>query len=254
MPQLMRKHKFGIAAKENPCIHRPVLALITLLDGTNAAMFHVEHCGNRKWQYQLRFPASRAAELRQWGETENAAGETETAPLADPTVIVECRWRWADDVPAGVVALPEPWQDAAPHEWGESTAEFHVIVREPRDFQQDPLLHVGGRVRQMPISFELCMPRRLAAQQEQEIITVTGRAMGFGPATVLREVGEFVSRNDAFSISNAGPSQVTLLPVPPCAPASRPFTGTVAVRLGKLPPEEIEQLKAYVAAQPPDPA
>jgi hypothetical protein len=235
-----------IASKGIPCIYQEVLALITLLDGANAAMFHVEHCGNRKWQYQIRWPLSRAAEYQEWSAVREAAGEKALEPLMDPTVITEVRWRWADVPPDGEVFPEEPWQDAVPHEWGESKAWFHVILKQPRDFRVDPLVHAAGRVRAHPIAFELTMPARLAAQSGKEAFTVSGRALGFGPASVLREAGEFVSANDAFSISNAGGSQVTLLPVPPRVPAALPFLGTVAVKVGRLTDEEIELLRAHV--------
>ena len=75
----------------------PVLALITHLDGANAQLFHVEHCGNRKWQYQIRWPDSRVEDYREWQPLRSTSGEKAIEPLLDPTVIAEVRWRWANE-------------------------------------------------------------------------------------------------------------------------------------------------------------
>ncbi len=245
-----------------------VLALITQLDGANAQLFHVEHCGNRKWQYQARWPDSPAPEYRDWGPVRSAAGDRALEPLMDPNVICEVRWRWNDDLPPDgegdlapwesdpssltsdpLSSLYAGWQDAAPHEWGPITASFHVIVKQPRDFRADPLVHAAGLVRGFPVAFQVVMPARVVALARQEILTLTGTALAPGPAAVLRESGEFVSVNDAFSISNEGSSQVTLLPVAARPPSALPPGPCYAVRLGVLPPEEIDLLRSYVADQ-----
>ena len=225
-----------------------MLALITKLDGTNALLFHVEHCGKQAWQYQACWPASRLAALQDWSPSRAVTGERAIEPLADPNVPVLVRWRRVAAAGGEGDAPPEePWQDAQPREWGEATVSFHVIVKQPRDFRADPLVHATALVRGLPIAFELVMPRRMVAESGQEILTVSGTALGAGPATVFREPGEFSTSNAAFAISNAGPSQVTLHPVPARPPESLPFSGTYAVKLGTLPPEEIELLRAYVA-------
>ena len=267
MLQLTSKANFSIAAINFRCNHRAVLALITLLDGANAQLFHVEHCGNRNWLYQIRFPDSRESAYGEWGPLRRAAGEKALEPLLDPTVVPEVRWAWeeveggelivdgqsADSSSSPSTLNPPPstsWSAAIPHEWGDASGSFHVIVREPRDFREDPLIHASAMVRGTPACFELVMPRRRVAESGVEILTVQGTALGgAGPGSVLREAGEFATTTAAFTISNAGPSQVALLPVAPKLPASLPFAGCYAVRLGTLPPEEIELLRAYVAQQ-----
>ncbi len=227
-----------------------MLAVITKLDGANVALFHMEHFGNRKWEFQLCWPGSHVAEFRDWSPPRPAAGELAVAALRDPNVTLLARWRWADDFCGeGEPPPEEPWQDGAPHEWGDATCEFHVIVSQPRDFQKDPHVQACALVRGIPVSFALLLPRRKVALEAPECFTLTGSAIGCGPGTVLREPGEFVSTNDAFSISNAAPSQATLLPVPAKVPESLPLTDLCGVRTGILPPEEIEMLRRYVAEQ-----
>ena len=253
-----------------------MLALITLLDGANAQLFHVEHCGNRKWQYQARWPASSAPEYRDWGPVRHATGERALEPLMDPNVICEVRWRWEEEpaaigdqgseigdaeappwenysssspIPDPRSPIPSPWITATPHEWGCITCDFHVIVKSPKDFRVDPLIHAAGLVRGFPVAFELTLPSRVVGLSGQEILTLSGTALSPGPAAVLRKPGEFTCTNEHFSVSSAAPSQVTLLPVAPRPPQALPSGPCYAVRLGILPPEEIELLRAYVAEQ-----
>lgn len=263
MPQLTSKIKLSIATNKNLCIYQAVLALITLLDGSNAAMFHVEHCGNRKWMYQCRWPQSSAPEYRDWGPLRKTTGDKALEPMMDPNVIVEVRWRWEDENPESRLQTPENpappsadsassldsglWSLASPRQWGMTTCDFHVIVRAARDFRVDPLIHAVAMVRGVPVSFELVMPPRGVAGEGQEILTVSGTSLDFGPSTVLREAGEFTVSTPAFTISNAGPSQVTLLPVDPAPPRALPFRRGIAVKIGTLPPEEIELLREYAA-------
>lgn len=245
-----------------------MLALITLLDGANAQLFHVEHCVNRKWQYQARWPASSAPEYRDWGPVRHATGERALEPLMDPNVICEVRWRWEEEIPevrhqmpeiseesappwdvTQESALPDLWTAATPHEWGTITCDFHVIVKSPKDFRVDPLIHAAGLVRGFPVAFELTLPARVVGLSGQEILTLSGTALSPSPAAVLRESGEFACTNEHFSVSSAAESQVTLLPVAPRPPQALPSGPCYAVRLGILPPEEIELLRAYVAEQ-----
>lgn len=241
-----------------------VLALITKLDGANFQMFHMEHSGNQKWSYQVRWPTSRVAEFAAWSPLRTATGNKVTLPLMDPTVPMEARWSWDDGTPAtpqtrrqqkSASSNPQSsianlqFAAAVPHEWGEATCDFHIIIKLLRDFRNDPLIHAAALVRREPCAFEIVMPRRLVAQDGPEILTVSGTALVSGPATVLRGEGEFTCVTDAFSISNAGASQVTLLPVEAAIPCSLPYVPSYAVKLGKLPPEEIELLRQYMAEQ-----
>ena len=237
-----------------------MLALITLLDGANAQLFHMEHCGNRTWQYQARWPASSAPEYRDWGPVRTATGERAIEPLMDPNVICEVRWRWETEKPEARIQNPEEedappretssldsclWTLACPHEWGAITCDFHVIVKSPKDFRVDPLIHAAGLVRGFPVAFELTLPSRVVALSGQEILTLSGTALSPGPAAVLREPGEFTCTNEHFSVSSAAASQVTLLPVVPRPPQALPSGPCYAVRLGILPPEEIELILAH---------
>ena len=229
---------------------RPVLALITHLDGANAQLFHVEHCGNREWQYQIRWPESRVAEYRDWQPQRSTSGERAIEPLLDPGVLCDVRWRWSENGSDGSEPpWQQPWQEARAHEWGDATAFFHVILKQPRDFRADPLVHAAALVRGLPVAFELAMPQRLAAQKGREVFAVPGTALCKGPGTVLREVGEFICVNDAFCISNAKPSQVALLPVRPRLPSALPYQGMFGVRVGCLSPDEVELLRVFAAAE-----
>lgn len=145
--------------------------------------------------------------------------------------------------------VPPEWSEALPHEWGSITCDFHVIIKCPKDFRIDPLIHAAGLVRGFPVAFELALPARVVALSGQEILTLSGTALSPGPSAVLRAAGEFTCTNDQFSVSNAAPSQVTLLPVAARSPQALPAGPCYAVRLGILPPEEIELLRAYVAEQ-----
>lgn len=221
-----------------------MLPLITRLDGTNGLLFHVEHWNKRNaWEYQVRWPESRVESLREWGEGVMVSEDHALFVLLDPTVAVEVRWRWG--WPGG------EWEDAALREWGSIECDFQVIVKERRDFREDPVLRVGAMVGSLPAGYDLTLPMRVV--EAGEMVGARGKAVHFGIGNVLREAGQFASGNAAFAISNVGPSQVTLLPAAGNIPESLPFLGTLAVRAGRLSESELVAFRDYLKTQPPLP-
>ncbi len=204
-----------------------MLALITKLDGSNALLFHVEHCSNRPWQYRRRLPDG------EWSSPVAAHGETTHFHLSESEQAgVQVEWRWPDG----------QWLAAQPHEFGIATATFQVeITGDGWDFRDGEGLRVGRLVRGNPAAFLLQMPpkRCLAG----EVFEVTGTSVSRGVGQVLRESGEFLYRDGRIGISNVGPSQVALLPVSTAIPGLLPFTGTFLVASGRLSETEIQLLK-----------
>jgi len=212
-----------------------VLALVTILDGANALMFHMEHC-LRSWEYRARWPDSGVEGLRDWQRTRTVAGDSAALVLADLTAGLEVEWRWFEKDEDG------PWEAAVPHVFGEAEASFVVELLAERDFGPDPAIRAMAMVRGYPACFDIQVPKR--RYPAGAVIAARGAAVNRGPGVVLREPGEFACGNAAFRISNVAASQGALLAAPqgPSLPGENPFRGGFFVKAGRLAPDEIELL------------
>lgn len=213
-----------------------MLALITILDGASALLFHVERASTgERWEYRVRWPESRESSLRDWQRVREAQGEGVFVPLADQSVPMEAEWR-ADE--------SGEWEAAVPHEFGEAKADFVVEMLQDRNFTADPVLRVMALVRGQPACFDLTMPSEMVRAGLK--LEVQGVALSRGPGCVLREPGEFAAANDAFRVVNAGIGQGALLRCAgPAVPRAVPHRGSFFVRAGRLPADEIEKLLEY---------
>lgn len=213
-----------------------MLALISVLDGASALLFHVEHASkSNPWQYRVRWPESVNAGLRDWQRVRTVEGEGVFVPLLDQGAAVDAEWREDKD---------GEWQAAVHHEFGDAAATFGVEMLQDRDFTADPVLRVMALVRGQPACFDLTMPKEMV--RAGRWLEVTGVALNRGPGCVLREAGEFAAANDAFRVVNTGPGQGALLRVAgPALPAANPYRGSFFVRAGRLPAEEIAKLLEY---------
>lgn len=205
-----------------------VLALIAILDETNALLFHVEHSDNRAWEFHIRQGGG------EWSAALPCAEESAVVPLSHATAPVEAEWRWKDE---------EEWNAAVPHAFGAAAqCEFYVRAED----RHEPMLgdfRVCAAVRGQPSAWVLQMPQHTLAADGPENLTVTGISVCQGIGQVLRAEGEFQCKGGGFTVMNAGPSQAALLPVDSAVPGCLPFRGVFMVRTGRLTDEEIELLK-----------
>lgn len=215
-----------------------MLALVTILDGASALLFHVEQSGgDDPWQYRVRWPESSEVSLRDWQRVRTVQGEGVFVPLADQAAAIEAEWR-TDAEGEG------EWQAAVLHEFGEAKAGFVVEMLQDRDFTADPVLRVMALVRGQPACFDLTMPKEMV--RSGRVLDMEGVAVNRGPGCLLREAGEFAAANDAFRVLNSGPGQGALLKAAGAAlPGAVPYRGSFFVRAGRLPAAEIEKLLEY---------
>lgn len=209
-----------------------MLALIAYLDGVNAQLFHVEHCDNDSWEY--RFLGADG----EWCPAVPATGDEAIFALPHATAEVRAEWR-----PTGADA-PGEWIPAVPHIYGPAECDFLVRVREPSPhFLSDPVARVCGVVRSHASAWLLDMPRRVLAADGPENLRVRGASCCTGIGQIIRAEAEFQCADSNFSVINAGPSQVALLPAAAAIPGVLPFAGAFFVKTGSLTADEIALLQ-----------
>lgn len=175
-----------------------------------------------------------------WGEVTRETGRSAYAPLVHARSPFEVEWRMVGG---------DEWIPASPHEFGEAVCDFIVRASRPHVQSAGDRFTVCGMVNGFTSVWMLDMPERVIAGNGEEILRVPGVAWQQGFGQVLSEPGDFQCEGEGFSVMNAGASQVALLPVARCevgVMARR--LGAWAVKTGRLPDEEVEQLKREIAS------
>lgn len=207
-----------------------MLALIAKLNGITALLFHVEQWSKGVWQWRIKGSAEIYQEIMDHAYVAMIPG-------------MEIEWR----------SLDGDWQDAVPHEFGEScTCQFRVTVKLPCPEASDPawISHACANVRGFPSGWELDIPNRVLAMDGPEELVVNGRSLCVGGGQVIRAAGEFVASSDGFLVVNEGPSQVALLRVERAVLGRVPYHPSFMVVTGRLSDDEVELLKKYEPCQP----
>lgn len=161
-----------------------VLALITVLDGINAMLFHVEHCGNKDWQWRLQGS----------DRVHQQDGEVCLFPLSfDSLPVVE--WRFCGDG-------DDSWQLAIPHEFvmGRCELEFLVVRGFEIPDEKEQRIDFMGSVRSYSSAWYVLPHKRVFVAGERWVFPSESISMGVGH--VLREPGDFFVKSEEVEVRN----------------------------------------------------